>query len=438
MKQNLGKGVWMTLSVCAVMNFSSCGETVLDEAFPTERNGRESRLTLSTRGEGDAAESTIRESRVYFFNDAGRCVQLITTNEEENSFTVLLAAGSYTVLSVGGDDLSRFTLPTQAEATTLSVISLGEGKTMGDLLMNQKTLTIADGQNLNETITLQRKVAKISDIEIKDVPTDVTGVEVKLSGFYGSVSLDGSFPETPTTDYTMTLTRQEGSTTWKAEPNQLLFPSVGKPTILVTLSKVEGTESYSFGLAEALTSNQSYSLSGTYKNTWTKLTMTMAAQEWGESQNTTFEFDDSKMVFSNLVSGQFNNGYYVVSVNQEKHTAVLLAKSKLVYNAPASDVGDDATAWLEAIAGPMAALDKPIGVTNNWRLPIVDEMKVFSKDPQIVTFNNNGYSALYFCTKDGTLQCGWTKKDGDTYTPHWNATGFHGGITLRPVIDISF
>lgn len=436
MKQNLGKGVWMTLSVCAVMNFSSCGETVLDEAFPTERNGRESRLTLSTRGEGDAAESTIRESRVYFFNDAGRCVQLITTNEEENSFTVLLAAGSYTVLSVGGDDLSRFTLPTQAEATTLSVISLGEGKTMGDLLMNQKTLTIADGQNLNETITLQRKVAKISDIEIKDVPTDVTGVEVKLSGFYGSVSLDGSFPETPTTDYTMTLTRQEGSTIWKAEPNQLLFPSVEKPTILVTLSKVEGTESYSFGLAEALTSNQSYSLSGTYKNTWTKLTMTMAAQEWGGSQNTTFEFDDSKMVFSNLVSGQFNNGYYVVSVNQEKHTAVLLAKSKLVYNAPAN--GSDAATWQEAFTSPMSALEKPVGISNNWRLPTIAETEVFSKDPQIVTFTNAGYSALYFCTEEGALRCGWTTKSGETYTFHKGDSPFNSSILLRPVIDINF
>ena len=98
MKQIFGKGACIALCVCAVMNFSSCGEAVLDETFSVERNDGGSRLTLSTRGEGDSGENTLLESRCYFFNEAGRCVHIMTTNEEENTFTVLLAAGTYTVL----------------------------------------------------------------------------------------------------------------------------------------------------------------------------------------------------------------------------------------------------------------------------------------------------------------------------------------------------
>ena len=437
MKQIFGKGVLFTLSVCAVMNLSSCGEAVMDDVLTSEQNGGESRLTVTTRGDGDSSESTVRESRVYFFNDAGRCVQVISADEENNAFTVLLAAGTYTVLSVGGDNLSGFNLPVQSDATTQSVISLKDGVTMGDLLMKQSTLTMVKGQDQSETITLERKVTKISDIEIKEVPTDVTGVEVTLSPFYGAVCLDGTFPESPTTGCpAVTLTKQEDGTTWKAEPNLLSFPSAGNPTILVTLSKADGKESYSFGLTEPLNSNKSYSLSGTYKHTWGRLTMTMAAQAWGESQDAAFEFDADNMVFSNLVAGEFNNGYYVVSVNETNSTAVLLAQSKVVYNAPAS--GSNAAAWLAALTGPMASLDKPIGVTNNWRLPTSAETEVFSKDPQIVTFSNEGYSTLFFCEDDGTLKCGWTTKSGNDYSFHWGDSGFYSGITLRPVIDISF
>ena len=436
MKQIFGKGVFFTLSVCAVMNLSSCGEAVMDDALTTEPYGGESRLTLTTRGDGDASESTILESRVYFFNEAGKCVQIISADEEDNSFTVMLAAGTYTVLSVGGEDLSRFSLPLQTNAATNSVIALKDGQEMGDLLMKQSTVTVVKGQDQSETITLERKVTKIGSVEIKEVPTDVTGVEVTVSSFYGSVYLDGTFPDSPTTDYTVTLTKQQDGTTWKAEPEQLSFPSAGNPTILVTLTKADGKESYSYTLTEALTSNKSYSLSGTYKHTWGKLTVTLAAQAWGDSQDAEFEFDAGNMVFSNPVAGEFNNGYYVVSVNATARTAVLLAQSKLVYNAPAS--GSNAAAWQEAIAGPMEALAKPTGVTNDWRLPTTDETAVFSKDPQIVTFSDAGYSALYFCTKEGALQCGWTTKSGETYTFHWGDSGFNSNITLRPVIDISF
>ena len=435
MKKIFGNGVLMTLSVCAVMGFSSCEESVMDEAFASGQLD-EGRLTLSTRGDGDPAGSVISESRCYFFNEAGRCVQILTTNEEDNTFSVQLAAGTYTVLSVGSNNLSAFSLPLQTNAATNSVITLREGQTMADLLMKQSTLTVVKGQDVSETITLERKVINVNSVEVKEVPTDVTGVSVTLSAFYGSVYLDGTFPNSPTTDYTVALTKQEDETTWKATPNQLLFPSAGEPILIVTLTKADGTENYSYAIAESLTSNRYYSFSGTYKNTLGNLTATMIAQEWGESQDTPFDFDESNMVFSNPQPGEFQNGYYVVSVNSEARTAVLLAKSKLIYDAPAS--GSDAATWREALTGPMAALDKPIGITNNWRLPTTDETEVFSKDTQIVTFTDAGYSALYFCEEDGVLKSGWTTKSGDTYTFHKGGSGFHSGILLRPVIDISF
>lgn len=436
MKQIFSKGVLLALGVCAVMNLSSCKEDVMDEGFSGNPMNEGAQLTLTTRGDGDPEESVIKESRSYFFNEANKCVQILTTNEDDNSFTVRLGAGTYTVLSVGGNDLSRFNLPIQSGAADNSVITLKDGQEMGDLLMKRSTVTIVKGQDVSETITLERKVIQISDIEIKEVPDDVTGVSVTLSDFYGAVYLDGTFPNSPTTDYTVALTEQEDGTTWKATPDKLAFPSAGTPSIMVELTKADGTDIYSYSLAEELTCNKHYSFSGTYKNSLGKLTATITAQEWGENKSSSFDFDEGNMAFSNLVAGKFCNGYYVVSVNASAGTAVLLAKGKLVYNAPAS--GSDATVWQEALNGPMAALDKPIGITNNWRLPTTAEAEIFTKDTQIVDFDASGYSALFFCTEESVLKAGWTTRSGDTYTFHKGSSGYNSTIQLRPVIDINF
>lgn len=434
-KNTLRIGMGGMLAVCSLMPFSSCEKISLeDEEIGSEPSTGNALLTISTRGVDDTEEA-IKYGRIYIFNSAGTCVQMLSTTEDNNTATTRLDAGTYTLYAVGVEDLERFNLPTQAEATSTSVITLLSGKVMDDLLMKTVNVTLEDGETLNQPISLEHKVLSIDQVEIKDVPDDVTQVEVSVNSFYSSVRLDGTFPDTPTESYTVTLTKQTDGTTWKAIPQQLLFPTKGAPTITVSVTSPRGVQGFSYTTSDALPANHHFTLSATYKATQgTLLDMVLTASDWGENRIVSFDLDDDNKVIP--VAQSYFNGYYVVSVDATAHSAVLLAKSSLAYAAPSSTT--DAEAWQTATVAPMAALAKPFGVSTNWRLPTHDEIEVVSKDTQIVTFTSGGISAIYFCTISNDFGWGYTQKSGDTYTFNTGTAEFGSQIKLRPVIDINY
>ena len=433
-KNTLRIGMGGMLAVCSLMPFSSCEKISLeDEEIGSEPSTGNALLTISTRGVDDTEEA-IKYGRIYIFNSAGTCVQMLSTTEDNNTATTRLDAGTYTLYAVGVEDLERFNLPTQTEATSTSIITLLSGKVMDDLLMKTVNVTLEDGETLNQPISLEHKVLSIDQVEIKDVPDDVTQVEVSVNSFYSSVRLDGTFPDTPTESYTVTLTKQTDGTTWKATPQQLLFPTKGTPTITVSVTSPRGVQGFSSTTSDALPVNHHFTLSATYKATQgTLLDMVLTASDWGENRTVSFDLDDDIKI---PVAQSYFKGYYVVSTNATARTAVLLAKSSLAYTAPSSTT--NAEAWQAATVAPMAALAKPTGVSTNWRLPTHDEIEVVSKDTQIVTFTSGGISAIYFCTISNDFGWGYTQKSGDTYTFNTGTAEFGSQIKLRPVIDINY
>ena len=68
---------------------------------------------------------------------------------EETESTAQIPAGQYTLYAIGGDDLTRFDLPSQEEATPTSVITRLSGKIMTDLMMATAYLDVAEGETLN-------------------------------------------------------------------------------------------------------------------------------------------------------------------------------------------------------------------------------------------------------------------------------------------------
>ncbi|MBR3619358.1 MAG: hypothetical protein IKN44_06360 [Bacteroidaceae bacterium] len=221
------KKEFFLIALGAIMMLTACEKIVIPEdeeasPIPTGELDGSAQLMISTRtGGGD--NNAVAEGRIYIFNQAGSCVQMLSTDEDDNSAVAHLAAGSYSLYAVGGDDLSRFVLPTQNNATTTSVITRQEGKVMDDLLMKKADVVLEDGESTNLNMALEHKVLAISEVEIKKVPTDVTNVEVALMPLYSSIRLDGVYPDTPTESYKIALTKQDDGKTWKALPNQMLF-----------------------------------------------------------------------------------------------------------------------------------------------------------------------------------------------------------------------
>lgn len=423
-----------SLLFVALLLFSCEKATLPEDLGQSSNQGKPASLTMTTRT-GDP-ENTIKEGRIYVFNSSGQCVQLLSIDANNTSVTAQLPAGSYSVYAVGGEDLSHFVLPSITEATPTSIITRQTGKLMNELLLKSTNITLAEGDERNLEMTLDRKVLCIDEVVMTQMPADVTKVEVTLSPIYSTLSFDGTYPDTPVESYRIALVKQDDGTTWSATPAQMLFPSKGTPVVTVTVTTTSGSIGFSY-TAAAMLVNKHYTVSGTYSvSAGVSLSFTLTASGWDEDGSIDFNLDNDHQVVYTPVAGQFCNGYYCVSVNASNRTAVLLAKNKLSYIAPSD--GDDVSAWVATITPLIAALDKPAGTTNDWRLPTFEEAASITQDTNVVTYNEFGRSTIIFYTADNALRAGWSTVNNSTYTFHWGGSGFKSNINLRPVIDINY
>lgn len=442
--------LYATAALSAVLTFSSCEKIAINEEseFPstvTDQVNGSARLNIITRaGAGDSDDDIISEGRIYLFNSAGKCIQLLSTDEENNQATVQLSAGSYALYAVGGNDLSRFSFPIQSEATSASVIKLIDGKVMDDLLMASANVDLEDGETLNQNLSLVHKVLCIDEIEIKQLPQTVTKVEVSLTPLYSSVQLDGEYPASPTGNYKIELTKQSDGTTWKASPKQMLFPSKGNPTIKVSITTDEGVMGYSYNAAEELPANHHFTIIGTYKaEQGVSLTGVLTAAGWEEDRTISFDLDGSNQTVYNPVAKEFCNGYYVVTVDEANHTAVLLSQKNIPYVAPANESSSEA--WKQTLAASLAAWDKPEGANcGNWRIPTIAEAELITQDPRAVTIDTSTSpftSISIFCLNGNVLNWAESRtEDNIEYTFHSGSGGItsSANIYLRGVIDITY
>ena len=431
------------LLACATIVLSACEKAVLPEddliSEETETTIHSAKLNIVASAADEAGEGTLNEGKVYLFNQEDKCVQLLTMNEEDHRIEAQIPAGQYTLYAIGGDDLTRFDLPSQDEATPTSVITRLSGKIMTDLMMATAYLDVAEGETLNQNISLTHVVFCLDEIELREMPAEVTSVEVTLAPLYSAVQLDGSYEETPTESYKVALEKQADGTTWKTENQQMLFPSKGKPTIKVSVITTTGSMSYSFTSAEELEPNHHFDIVGTYKATQgVSLSGIMTDGGWGEDRTINFDINEKDVDEVKFVAGQFFQDYYVVSVDEAQRRAVLLAKEDLTYTAPVK--GAASSAWQASLVEPMAALAKPAGATGNWRLPTLDEVDIFARDTQVVSFNqSSGDTMNFYCLGEEEELCWAFIHRGDNGTElMWGTSGLVDRIRLRPVIEVAF
>lgn len=429
------------VALFAIFAFSSCERILVKEDnevdfAQTDYGNRTAMLNVITRaGNTSDDENIISEGRIYIFNSESKCIQMLSTDGETNQVTTQISAGSYTLYAVGGNDLSRFSLPTKEEAIPTSIIKCLDGKVMDDFLMVRSDVELEDGETLNHNLVLERQVLCLDEIEIRQVPKTATKVEVSLTSFYGYVQLNGEFLSSPTESYKIVLTKQDDEKTWKATPKQMLFPSNGNPTIKISITTDNGVMAYSYNATEELPANHHFTIIGTYKATQgVTLTGILTAGGWGEDRTITFDIEDDNQDVYFPMAGEFFNDYYIVTVDEASHTAVLLSQSEIDYEAPINDSPQDL--WLQAFVAPMAALDKPFGIQcGNWRLPTLNEAEIITGDPQAIYYAKNGNSINIFCFDGDVLNWAQTRKDEGF---KHGSTKLSTSVYLIPVIDIHY
>ncbi len=425
------------ISLCSLFFLSSCEKSIINENSGITETLPEdaARLSITTRS-GDV-NNTIKQGRIYVFNQSDKCIHLLSTDENDNTASVQLPSGSYSLYAIGGEDLTLFNIPTQSEATTTSFISRKEGKVMKDFLMKRADISVTNGEDISQTIALEHKVLCIDKVEIKNVPDNVSKVEISLSPLYNSIQLDGTYPSASTESYKIALSEESDGTTWSSSPNQMLFPSKGAPTVKITMTTDTGIIGYSYTTAEELPANHHFTISGTFvSSNGFKLTGVLTAADWGEDRIIAFNFDDNSQTESIPIAGKYYNDYYVILVDSKARSAVLLAKKSLTYTAPEDQ--HNASLWEEAFVEPMAALEKPYNInSSSWRLPTSAEAEIFLRDQQVVNYSNNETSA-YFCKDYSTLKFAYIRLQNNTYVFNSSSQIYMSTMLLRPVIDITY
>lgn len=425
-------------AICGFVCIVSCSEQESDLQSVSQSSNSQLRIVTHTR-EGEEASSPI--ASVYLFNGNNEYVRTLQTDADGNymsaSASVKLPEGSYTLCAVSPSDLSHFQLPATPSPT--SAIALAEGQAMSDLLMASSTVTVADGNDRTVDMVLQRKVLELSSVTISQVPADVTGVSVSIAPFYSAIQFNGAYVDDDPLSCTFDLTVTATTGVWQATPQQLTFPSKGVPTITVTFTRSEEDtpHTYTCTAEEALSANNKYNIAGTYTEPLgITLSGTITLQPWStDPSDVTFDFNEtnatnnsssnSSETTNSPIAGQLYNGYYVVSVDEENHTAVLLSKTNK------TNIGSE-----DNLNSYLTGLSKPIDTNNNWRLPTGIECQTCFTDsntPDVV------YSQYYY-NKDGNLGRILVKKEntGEITVKDMKDSSYSNTAHLRPVIDISY
>ena len=415
-------------AMCGMLTLSSCSEEVFNSAVPESAESGEGQLRIVTRGDVE----TPLQTRLYIFNDAGQCIQLLSPDEHEQFVTTSLTAGTYDLCGIGSKDFSNFVLPTVEEATPTTEVIVATGKQRGDLLIGHEQITLEDGDRENIDIQLERKVTHITSIVIHEVPNDVEQVSVSITPMYRKLLLNGTL-EDPTGTYTVNLT-DLGSGDWEAAPDEMILPSDGHPTITITFTKNETPKSYTYTAAQSINANTNVTLEGTFVGQkGIVLTATMTPQSWNSTpQDITFDFDEHP------IAGQTYQGYFVVSNDPTSRTATLLSQARVNFTAPEGNTQAD---WLPVLNSAMSSLEKPTfaTATDHWRLPTAAECAIFSKNTDyVITFNEeDGYSPFFFCLDGTTLKWGLSVKT-ESDIAFYAENSLNKYVVLRPVIDITY
>ena len=439
------------------MMLTSC-EKSLEVASTTEGN---SLLTVQTRAESNTAKVSYPVT-VYAMNGDGECIKRQQLLSDDDQLSLSLQPTTYQIYAIGGATEGDYTLPTQANATATSAVTLNSEATHGDLMTAHNTINLSDNESTTLTLTMSRKVMHLQDLVIKNVPTTVDGVAVAFTPIYDNLLLNGDY-STTSSEQAVTLTEQADGTTWQITDDELyMLPASDDATITVKFTTGTSVKSFAYSCPQPLEANKHISITGTYTGTGElTLTGTITGATWNGTTTIEFTFNSSG---STTVDSNNSGGDNIDNNGDSNNTGIeegdapeiyTLYKNCFVNNLTDDDTGEYTIATLihydeieldgsdkseeELEAAINAAL--PTFDTNgisNWRLPTTAEAMDFRSGPanNLFTFSGSkqiSYS-LHYYLKDGDITKAFIKRAvGGEYNLDYTY-----GERLRPVTTVTF
>ncbi len=382
-----------------LIGLSACEKS---ESWEIDADEANSLLQVRTRAAGAGDESVVSYPvHVYVFKGS-KCVALQTIEDENQTLSIPLVEGAYSVYAFGGATSENYLLPTMQEAAADMEISLRSGQSHGDLMAAKSNVTLVDGGTNTLTLAMERKVMLLQSVVLNKIPTSATAVSITLSPLWQR--LEGTDLAGETGAATIDLTEQEDGKTWKlASAQYLLPPSESSTTITVNIVKSGGTSSYTYNTGEQLGEGYKLNIEGTYTEAvGVTLAGTITGSVWKDEKTITFEFDesgssasegedeggdegagsgndneDNSVVTGTIPSvGDSYNGCYVFSVSETDGVAdvlLLSPKSKVM------GFADGTTSEQAQVAIEAAMQECSVSGISEWRLMTGEEANMLAQ-----------------------------------------------------------
>lgn len=434
--------IWLVaVAVCCL---SACEKSALsedgEELIAGEANSMLQVRTRSVTGEGASVSYPVN---VYVFSGE-KCVALQTIGSEDETLSVPLMEGTYSVYAVGGASSDDYDLPTMADATPSMAIALKEGKQHGNLMVAKSSVVLVNGGTNTLTLALERKVMLLQSVVLQHIPSTATAVSVTITPLWERLEGTGYVGEEGVA--TIALTKQTDGQTWQFSGERYLLPPSANPaTIAVNIVKPEGTSSYTYNTSDQLEAGYKINIQGTYTEAvGVTLTGTIqGAAAWGE-RTISFMFNESgsQVADDDTGSGDASGdvhtgsipevgstylGCYVVSVTENAGGAEVVLLSPTQKTAGLVDREEQASAMAKVEAAlPDCAVD---GI-NGWRLMTKAEARVIHDAPAGTVPNKNSTNRYLF-DDNGTIKA--VKMGSGDFTPTSNLSSTD---ILRPVATI--
>ena len=270
------------LTLCAsvmVAAMWACSSTVNEEMETMQGETRTAKVRTHS---GDA--TLHYPLTLYAFNNVnGNLVTSYIAESENDNPQVVLSEGNYKLIAMAGT--GSLNLPIQP--TLQSGVGIPTHGTMMEALQVGRADVTIGKQDAEVEISMSYQVAQV-DLTLKDIPNDVTDVNVSFSTLYADLTFDGTTGGTKTVTLNLTEDDSEAGT-WTAPTTYVMPGQSTQLTLTISLTNATTSKVYGYTHSANLKAGTPYALTGSYKGMFT-VSGIVSSAGWAASENIGFTF----------------------------------------------------------------------------------------------------------------------------------------------------
>ena len=350
---------------------------------------------------------------LYAFNQSGKLTASQTIDEEGKDMALTLSEGDFQVVAVAGvcDD---YELPESPSLEDAIVLSNDKGAET-PLMIGKADIGVSRNAGTTAEIALSYVVAQLN-VKLKNVPTDISTVQLSISPLHSSLSMGGEFGGDAQKIKVDCALNEDG--TWTTQPTYI-FPGSGEETTFsVYFKKEDGTEfTYGYTYKGTPEANHPFNITGSFAD-GIIVGGSFEITGWEEAINVEFTFganvvpdeeetesEEPEIDLSSVPEvGSIWNGTIVADIGEADETGVnLLLMSLDEWEATTSDISgitdgysvNELTGWRLPTHEEAALLRARFSGTGRLELnELIEEY-----DPDLLGLAD-GEKERYVCTKN--------------------------------------